>query len=87
MIRKFRETSESNKENSYPNPKKLKHRRLHAVEFEERRLRENDCVTPAGDFDVEGALRLAKAEQDSAKGNQHRKFYSLEQLDRMYRTS
>jgi hypothetical protein len=69
------------------NPKKLKHRRLHAVEFEERRLRENDYVTPAGDFDVEGALRLAKAEQDRAKGNQHRKFYSLEQLDRMYRTS
>ncbi|KAJ1490658.1 hypothetical protein T484DRAFT_3296210 [Baffinella frigidus] len=68
------------------NPKNLKHRRLHAVEVEERKLREANYVNKEGTADFAGIVKLAKAEQDRVRGRQHQTHLTMEDLDTMYPT-
>ena len=68
------------------NPKNLKHRRLHAVEVQERKLREANYEDRDGETDFAGIVKLAKAEQDRDRGRHLKTYLSMEELDKMYPT-
>ena len=48
------------------NRKKKKHRRIHAVEVQTRKLEETGGLRPDGSLDVRGLLQLAAAEEERA---------------------
>ena len=72
------------------NPKKLKHRRLDAVEVAKRSLEENQWMNPDGSLDMKGALKLIEAEEEREAAPDGRtvrtKIYSLEELDKIHPT-
>jgi hypothetical protein len=75
------------------NPKKLKHRRLDAVDVAKRRLDSDGMIRPDGGLDVEGMTKLldAQAEQEIAEeqgmdGPPPMRQWTMEELDRTYET-
>eukprot|EP00961_Rhodomonas_salina_P072359 972095-Rhodomonas_salina.1 len=72
------------------NPKKLKHRRLDAVEVAARALEEKQWMKPDGSLDLKGALKLVEAQEEREAAPDGRtvqsKIYSLEELDSLYPT-
>ena len=69
------------------NRKKKKHRRLHAVEVQVRKLEETDGLMADGSLNVPGLLKLASAqeERDAAPdGIVRDKEWTLEELDKAY---
>ena len=71
------------------NRKKKKHRRLHAVEVQARKLEESGGLKSDGSLDVSGLLKLAAAQEEREKapgGVVTQKYWTMEELDLAYPT-
>ncbi len=69
------------------NRKKKKHRRIHAVEVQTRKLEKTGALKPDGSLDVRGLLQLAAAEEERAvapEGIVQQKEWTMEELDLAY---
>ena len=69
------------------NRKKKKHRRIHAVEVQTRKLEKTGALKADGSLDVRGLLQLAAAEEERAaapEGIVQQKEWTMEELDLAY---